>query len=152
MKFVEVAQNVKRLVESRACETGCRTRQQRSGNPPVKDEFIYELLLAYGTPKATIARLETGSLNLSKEPGEILLKKKVYFKADSTATTHPVVPAPLPEWGSSPSQIPSTGGVAEGRGGLDIEIPSMGGVAERRGGLDIEIPSAGGVAEGRGGF
>ena len=80
MKFAEVAENVKQLVASRACETGCRARQQRSGNPPAKDEFIYELLLAYGTPRATIARLKAGQLNLSKEPGEVLLKKKVWFK------------------------------------------------------------------------
>ncbi len=65
MKYAEVAENVKKLVE----------------NPLPHDEFVYELLLAYGTPKATIARLKSGSINLSKEPGEVLLKKKVYFKA-----------------------------------------------------------------------
>jgi len=86
MKYAEAAENVKRLVESRACETGCRIRQQRSGNPPSNDEFIYELLLAYGTPKATISRLKKGQLNLSKEPGEVLLKKKVYFKAIGITT------------------------------------------------------------------
>jgi hypothetical protein len=37
MKFAEVAENVKRLVET----------------PPPKDEFIYALLLACGTPKTT---------------------------------------------------------------------------------------------------
>jgi len=104
MKFAEVAENVKQLVE----------------NPPAKDEFIYELLLAYGTPKATIARLKSGAINLSKESGEILLKKKVFFKAVSTVTTHPAVPAPLPGRGSSPSQIPSMGGMAEGRGGSNL--------------------------------
>ncbi len=64
MKYAEVTENVKKLVES----------------PQPKDEFIYELLLAYGTPKATIARLKSGAINLSKKPGEVLLKKKVYFK------------------------------------------------------------------------
>ena len=65
MKYAGVAENVKQLVE----------------NPPPNDEFIYELLLAYGTPKATIARLKSGQLNLSKEPNEVLLKKKVFFRA-----------------------------------------------------------------------
>ncbi len=68
MKYAEVAENVKKLVE----------------NPPPNDEFIYEILLAYGTPKATIARLKSGSINLSKEPGEVLLKKKVWFKSVET--------------------------------------------------------------------
>ena len=64
MKFAEVAENVKQLVE----------------NPPAKDEFIYELLLAYDTPRATISRLKKGELDMAKSPGELLLKKKVYFK------------------------------------------------------------------------
>ncbi len=68
MKYAEVAENVKKLLES----------------PPAKDEFIVELLLAYGTPKATISRLKSGAINLSKEPGEVLLKKKVYYKFVST--------------------------------------------------------------------
>jgi hypothetical protein len=68
MKFAEVAENVKQLGEA----------------PSAKDEFIHELLLAYGTPKATIARLKAGPLNLAKGPGEVLLKKKVFFKALTT--------------------------------------------------------------------
>lgn len=64
MKFADVGENVKRLVD----------------NPPTQDEFIFELLLAYGTPKATISRLKSGQANLAKEPGEVLLKKKVWFK------------------------------------------------------------------------
>ena len=43
--------------------------------------FIYNLLLAYGLPKSTIARLQQGGLNLSKVEGEILWKKKLFFKA-----------------------------------------------------------------------
>jgi hypothetical protein len=42
--------------------------------------FIYDLLLAYGQPKASIARLQKGGLNLSKNSGEILWKKKLFFK------------------------------------------------------------------------
>lgn len=65
MKYAEVAENVRRLVE----------------NPPPHDEFIFELLLAYGAPKATIARLKAGSLNLCDGPHDVLLKKKVWYKS-----------------------------------------------------------------------
>ena len=42
--------------------------------------FIYDLLLAYNLPKATITRLQKGTANLSKVDGEVSLKKKVFFK------------------------------------------------------------------------
>ena len=64
MKYAEVAENVKRLVENRACEIGCRIRQQRSGNPPSHDEFIYELPLAYGSPKSDVTFPLKGMCNL----------------------------------------------------------------------------------------
>lgn len=44
------------------------------------ETFIYEFLLAYGLPKASITRLQKGNLNLSKVEGEISWKKKVFFK------------------------------------------------------------------------
>ena len=46
-----------------------------------KEHFIYDLLLAYGQPKATIKRIKDGGLNLSKIKGEISWKKKLFFKA-----------------------------------------------------------------------
>ena len=45
-----------------------------------KETFIYDLLLAYGTPKSTITRLQKGGLNLSKVEGEIAWKKKLFLK------------------------------------------------------------------------
>lgn len=45
-----------------------------------RNEIIYDFLLAYGTPKASIARLRSGDMNLAKSEGELLLKKKLYFK------------------------------------------------------------------------
>lgn len=48
-----------------------------------REEFIYDLLLAYGSPKATITRLKKGDFNLSKNQGEVLLKSKLFFKVDS---------------------------------------------------------------------
>ncbi|TDB69144.1 class I SAM-dependent DNA methyltransferase [Arundinibacter roseus] len=44
------------------------------------DTFIYDLLLAYGQPKASIKRLQIGSLNLAKQAGEIAWKKKLYYR------------------------------------------------------------------------
>lgn len=44
-----------------------------------EESFIYELLLAYGLPRATITLLKTGKHNLSKIEGQIILKKKLYF-------------------------------------------------------------------------
>ena len=44
-----------------------------------KDNFIYDLLLAYDQPKATISRLKKGDLNQSKKENEVIWKKKIYY-------------------------------------------------------------------------
>lgn len=49
-----------------------------------KETFIYDLLLAYGLPKASITLLRKGNLNLSNEEGIISWKKKLYFKEVSS--------------------------------------------------------------------
>jgi hypothetical protein len=49
-------------------------------SPQAPAGFLYDLLAAFDTPKATLARLKTGGLNLSQNPGEIVLKKKLFFK------------------------------------------------------------------------
>lgn len=64
MKYADVAENVKRFLEVL----------------PPEEDFIHELLLAYGTPKATVARLKSGQFNLAANAGEALLKNKVWFK------------------------------------------------------------------------
>jgi len=53
-----------------------------------KDEFIYDLLLAYGRPKASITRLKSGNLNLSKVEGEVSWKKQLFFKEENNADLH----------------------------------------------------------------
>lgn len=53
-----------------------------------KESFIYDLLLAYGQPKATIQRIKVGGLNLSKVDGEIAWKKKLFFKAATGIDLH----------------------------------------------------------------
>ena len=53
-----------------------------------KDTFIFDLLLAYGLPKASITRLQNGNLNLSKVQGEVSWKKKVLFKPVENEDLH----------------------------------------------------------------
>lgn len=56
-----------------------------------KGTFIYDFLLAYGQPKASITRLQQGSLNLSKEEGELAWKKKLFFKAVENEDLHGLI-------------------------------------------------------------
>lgn len=49
-----------------------------------KDHFIYDLLLAYGSPKATITKLKSGEYNRSKVEGEIRMKDKMVFRKVSS--------------------------------------------------------------------
>ncbi len=56
-----------------------------------KDSFVYDLLLAYGQPKASITRLQQGGLNLSKTAGEIAWKKKLFFKATQKVDVHELI-------------------------------------------------------------
>jgi len=64
---------------------------QKLIKPFNKETFIYNLLLAYGQPKASIKRLQVGSMNLSKKEGEISWKKKLFFKAESTQDLHELI-------------------------------------------------------------
>lgn len=43
-------------------------------------EFIYDLLLAYGVPKASISRLKSGSHDRSKRGDELLWKGRLYYR------------------------------------------------------------------------
>jgi hypothetical protein len=56
-----------------------------------KETFIYDLLLAYDFPKATISRIKSGDLNISKNPNEILFKKKLLFKSIGNEDLHDVI-------------------------------------------------------------
>jgi len=49
------------------------------------ESFVFDFLLAYGEPKATIARLKKGKLNQLDEKGELTHRKKLFFKI---ATEH----------------------------------------------------------------
>lgn len=49
-------------------------------NKDSKEDFIYDFLKIYDIPNSTITRLKNGTNNLSKIPGEVHLKNKLYFK------------------------------------------------------------------------
>ncbi len=53
-----------------------------------EETFIYYLLLAYNQPKASITRLKEGDYNRSKKPGEVLWKKKLFFKKVTEGDLH----------------------------------------------------------------
>ena len=65
MNSHEIEQNVKHIFENFS-----------------KQEFLFDLLLAYGISKTSITRLKQGDFNLSKTAGEILYKKKIFFKEE----------------------------------------------------------------------
>ncbi|MBL1408816.1 class I SAM-dependent DNA methyltransferase [Sphingobacterium sp. C459-1T] len=50
------------------------------------DTFIYDFLLAFGTPKATIARLQSGKINLGEVDGELVWKKKLLYRQVAVGT------------------------------------------------------------------
>ncbi|MBU0485083.1 MAG: N-6 DNA methylase [Proteobacteria bacterium] len=56
-----------------------------------KEDFIYDLLMAYGLPKAAITRLKQGTYNQTKTAGEILWKKKLYFKTAAKGDLHTII-------------------------------------------------------------
>ena len=49
-----------------------------------EEEFIYDLLVAFGISKTSVTRLKKGDFNLSKVENEILYKKKIFFKVEET--------------------------------------------------------------------
>ena len=56
-----------------------------------KEEFVFELLLAYGLPKATITLLKKGKHNLSKKESQVILKKKLFFQEIQGADLHDTI-------------------------------------------------------------
>lgn len=64
---------------------------QKLLNPINKEEFIFDFMLAYGLPKASITRLKKGNLNLSKQKGEIAWKKKVIFKVSEEEELYSII-------------------------------------------------------------
>ncbi|MCX7094977.1 MAG: hypothetical protein NTY50_16205 [Methylobacter sp.] len=59
-----------------------------------QETFIYDLLTAYELPKAAVTRLQKGDYNISQIPGEILWKKKLFFKKETDADLHHLIDRP----------------------------------------------------------
>ncbi|HCG9599759.1 DNA methyltransferase [Vibrio parahaemolyticus] len=72
MNSVQIEENVKALV------------QNISNQSLSRNEFVYELLLAYGHRKSVVSRVKSGERNLSKTDGEVILKRHLYFKPCQT--------------------------------------------------------------------
>ncbi len=71
MKIAQIEENLQNLVENFS-----------------EEEFIFELLLAYGVPKTTVTLLKKGNRNLGKKDGQLILKKKVFFEVVKDADLH----------------------------------------------------------------
>lgn len=56
-----------------------------------EETFIYDFLLAYDLPKASLTRLKQGAYNQSKKNGDILWKKKLYFKTVAMGDLHTII-------------------------------------------------------------
>ncbi|TPN82922.1 class I SAM-dependent DNA methyltransferase [Aquimarina algicola] len=67
MKSTEIQHNVQNVIENFS-----------------KEDFVFDLLIAYGISKTSVTRLRKGDYNLSKVDGEILYKKKIFFKVEAT--------------------------------------------------------------------
>jgi hypothetical protein len=65
MKSIEIKENVQSLIDNFS-----------------KEEFIFDLLVAFGISKTSVTRLKKGDYNLSKIDGEILYKKKIFYKVE----------------------------------------------------------------------
>jgi hypothetical protein len=74
MNLVQIEEQIKLLVENFS-----------------KEEFVYNLLSAYGTPKSTIKLLKSGRHNLSKQDGIIILKRKLFFQEVNGGDLHETI-------------------------------------------------------------
>ena len=73
MNLALLEENVKKIAQHASPET-----------------FIFDLLLAYGKPKATISRLLNGSSNQAKNNNEVVLKKSLYFRKEDTKSIYKI--------------------------------------------------------------
>lgn len=69
MKSTEIKHNVQNLIDNFS-----------------KEEFVFDLLVAYGISKTSVTRLKNGDYNLSanKADGELLYKKKIFYKVEAS--------------------------------------------------------------------
>jgi len=78
MNVAKVEENLKKILE-------------QYGNDNFKENFIFELLLAYGISKTTITLVKKGNSNLSKKANQLILKKKVFFEATESKDLYSII-------------------------------------------------------------
>lgn len=88
MSLQQIENNLKSLLESIDTNT-----------------FIYDFLTAYNAPKSAITRLKNGSLNISKIAGEIIWKKKVFYKQVYTHELQSILPQIIKDERISKNQL-----------------------------------------------
>jgi type I restriction-modification system DNA methylase subunit len=60
---------------------------------PLREDYIYDILRIYGLPKASITRLQKGNLNMSKNDGDIIWKKKLNYRKENEQDLHECITA-----------------------------------------------------------
>ncbi len=78
MNVAKVEENLKKIFE-------------QYGNDNFKENFIFELLLAYGISKTTITLVKKGNSNLSKKANQLILKKKVFFETTTSQDLYSLI-------------------------------------------------------------
>jgi hypothetical protein len=64
---------------------------QQLASRPDANTFLYDLLIAYEHPEASVTRLKKGDYNLATTRDEVLWKKKVFFKRNPAGDLHHVI-------------------------------------------------------------
>ncbi|MEI8129445.1 MAG: DNA methyltransferase, partial [bacterium] len=78
MNVAKVEENLKKILE-------------QYGNDDFKENFIFELLLAYGISKTTITLVKKGNSNLSKKANQLILKKKIFFESTESKDLYSII-------------------------------------------------------------
>jgi len=78
MNIAKVEENLKKILE-------------QYGNDDFKENFIFELLLAYGISKTTITLVKKGNSNLSKKANQLILKKKIFFESTESKDLYSII-------------------------------------------------------------
>ena len=74
MQTLKIEEDIKKIVENFS-----------------KENFIFDLLLAYGISKATVTLTKKGNSNLAKNDNQIIIKKKLFFEANETKNLHALI-------------------------------------------------------------
>lgn len=72
-------------------EENLKTILEQYGNDEFKQNFIFELLLAYGISKTTITLVKKGNSNLSKKANQLILKKKIFFESTESKDLYSII-------------------------------------------------------------